>query len=116
MVSGSGGVYSSMWTPRARNAAIAARMSGTRQAACVWVSDVPAVLRETIKPVPPPARNTIRVCFGQQVEPKNVAIEVAARIHVGRQQDREYRVLVEHLRTVAKRPRAPADDSTPPRA
>ena len=60
VVTGSGASYSSIRTPRARRSAIAARMSGTRQAICVWLSRVPIVLFVTTSCVPPPQRNTIR--------------------------------------------------------
>ena len=59
-VTGSGAVYSSMRTPRERRSTTAALMSGTRQAICVCVSDVPVVLSVTTSCVPPPERNTIR--------------------------------------------------------
>ena len=52
--------YSSTCTPRARSSSTAARMSGTRQTICVWVSDVPMVLCEIANRAASPVRNTIR--------------------------------------------------------
>jgi len=59
-VTGSGASQSSILTPRARRSAIAARMSGTRQASCVCVSRVPIALVVTATCAHDPLPKSIR--------------------------------------------------------